>query len=204
MHASNIKVGGIYRWCPPDGKPEFCLPTQCINGRFEVLAPPSKNGSIPTVQVKFLEGFNDDIRASGWNVPLSSVFPEHFFTPTNKPAMKKFSYFLHRDGCTLYFAVLEQPENWRASEYEHLKWEGSEGVVASYGHPEIIGNTIYLRGVSTEKDLLVDVQEYGEEINAITAEHLVQKTLKEFVEAGGFGHEFKPKANNSSVTTFII
>ena len=36
--------------------------------------------------------------------------------------LKKFSYLLHREGRTLYFAVLEQPVEWR-SDGNLLSWE---------------------------------------------------------------------------------
>lgn len=51
--------------------------------------------------------------------------------------MEKFSYLLHREGRALYFAVLEQPKEWRGGPGGTRRWEGVEGTVSSVMSPEI-------------------------------------------------------------------
>ncbi len=120
--------------------------------------------------------------------------------------LEKFSYFLYRDGCTLYFAVLEQPEEWRGSDGRGgtLSWEGSGGGVHSGEYPEIEGDDVYLQGAHRGKDMQISREDCAIEQAAIEKEAHVHRLLAEFVRAGGFtGRRNTPEAP-SVVTTFNV
>ncbi len=119
--------------------------------------------------------------------------------------MEKFSYFLYRDGCTLYFAVLEQPEEWRNNlRGAVLRWEGSGGGVRSGEYPEIEDYDVYLQGANRGADMRIDRVGFNTEQDAIGKEAWVHQLLAEFVRAGGFtGRRNTPEAP-SVVTTFNV
>lgn len=119
--------------------------------------------------------------------------------------MEKFSYFLHRDGCTLYFAVLEQPEKWRGNvPVGMLSWAGSEGAVYSSESPEIVEDAVFLRGADRDMDLQISRSDFKTEQDAIEKEVQVQRLLAEFVEAGGFSGKLNSPVTLGVVTTFAV
>lgn len=120
--------------------------------------------------------------------------------------MEKFSYLLHREGCTLYFAVLEQPEEWRGG-VEHrgaLSWEGFEGTVSSVMRPEIGEEKVYLRGYDQDMDMMISRADFYIEQDAIEKEAWVHRLLAEFVKAGGFSGKRNTPEASGTVTTYTI
>ena len=118
--------------------------------------------------------------------------------------METFSYFLYRNGCSLYFAVLEQPEDWR-NEGSSLIWKNCEGnEVCSMERPEISGNDVYLRGTSRDMDMVISRADFGNEQSAIEKEAQVHRLLAEFVQAGSFSGKRKAPGTPGVVTTFAV
>ena len=117
--------------------------------------------------------------------------------------MEKFSYFLYRDGCTLYFAVLEQPEEWR-SVGSLLSWDGREGEVCSVEHSEISDDDVYLWGTNRDMDMMISRAGFDTEQDAIEKEAQVHRLLAEFVKAGGFGGKSSAPEAPGAVTTFTV
>ena len=119
--------------------------------------------------------------------------------------MEKFSYLLCREGCTLYFAVLEQPEEWRDAGHDGaLSWEGFEGTVRSVVSPEIGEDNVYLRGCDRDADRLVHQRNFADEQDAIEKEAHVHRLLAEFVKAGGFSGKRSAPTPGGAVTTYTI
>ena len=117
--------------------------------------------------------------------------------------METFSYFLYRNGCSLYFAVLEQPEEWR-SVGNVLSWESQEGKVYSAECSEISGNDVYLWGTSRDKDMVISRPDFGTEQSAIEKEAQVHRLLAKFIQAGGFSGKRKAPKAPGVVTTFAV
>ena len=119
--------------------------------------------------------------------------------------MEKFSYLLCREGRTLYFAVLEQPEEWRGAGHAGaLSWEGFEGKVRSVRSPEIGEERVYLRGSDRGEDRKVHQRSFADEHDAIEKEAHVHRLLAEFVRAGGFSGKRSTPAPGDAVTTYTI
>lgn len=119
--------------------------------------------------------------------------------------MEKFSYLLHREGCALYFAVLEQPKGWRpGSPGGTRRWEGVEGTVCSDMVPEIGEERVYLRGSNRGADMRINQMNFDTEQDAIEKEAWVRRLLAEFVEAGGFSGKRKAPEASGTVTTYTI
>ena len=119
--------------------------------------------------------------------------------------MEKFSYLLCREGRTLYFAVLEQPEEWRGDGHAGaLSWEGFEGTVRSVRSPEISEGKVYLRGCNRGADRQVHQRSFADEHDAIEKEAHVHRLLAEFVKAGGFHGKRSAPTPGGAVTTYTI
>jgi len=118
--------------------------------------------------------------------------------------METFSYFLYRNGCSLYFAVLEQPEEWRSSDGNLMSWENQEGEVCSVESSDLSGNDVYLWGASRDKDMVISRIDFGTEQSAIEKEAWVRRLLAEFVKAGGFSGKRKAPEEFGVVTTFTV
>ena len=119
--------------------------------------------------------------------------------------MEKFSYLLCREGCTLYFAVLAQPEEWRGDGPRGaLSWEGFEGKVRSVMSPEIGEETVYLRGSNRWADSQVHRRYFIDEHDAIEKEAHVHRLLAEFAKAGGFSGKRSAPTTGGAVTTYTI
>ena len=119
--------------------------------------------------------------------------------------MEKFSYLLCREGCTLYFAVLAQPEAWRGAGFDGaLSWEGFEGKVRSVRSPEIGEEGVYLRGSDRGEDRKVHQRSFADEQDAIEKEAHVHRLLAEFVKAGGFSGKRSAPTPGGAVTTYTI
>ena len=119
--------------------------------------------------------------------------------------MEKFSYLLCREGRTLYFAVLEQPEEWRGGDGPRgaLSWGGFEGKVRSTMSPEIGEEKVYLRGSRRDMDMMISRTDFDNEHDAIEKEAHVHRLLAEFVKAGGFSGK-RSAPTPSTVTTYTI
>lgn len=117
--------------------------------------------------------------------------------------MEKFSYLLHREGRTLYFAVLEQPEEWRSVD-NSLSWENRDGEVCSMESPEICEEKVYLRGSRRGADMRINQMNFDTEQDAIEKEAWVHRLLAEFVKAGGFSGKRKAPEAPGAVTTYTV
>ena len=118
--------------------------------------------------------------------------------------MEKFSYLLHREGRTLYFAVLEQPKEWRGGPGDTRWWEGVEGAVGAVMRPEIGEEKVYLRGSNRGADMRVNQMNFDTEQDAIEKEAWVHRLLAEFVKAGGFSGKRKAPEAPGAVTTYTV
>ena len=119
--------------------------------------------------------------------------------------METFSYLLCREGRTLYFAVLEQPEEWRGGGSRGvLSWEGFEGKVRSSVSPEIGEETVYLRGRDRGADRQVHQRSFADEHDATEKEAHVRRLLAEFVKAGGFSGKRSAPTPGGAVTTYTL
>ena len=119
--------------------------------------------------------------------------------------MEKFSYLLCREGCTLYIAVLEQPEEWRGGgPGGDLSWEGVEGAVGAVVNPEIGEEKVYLRGCNRGADRQIHRRYFIDEHDAIEKEAHVHRLLAEFVKAGGFSGKRSTPTPGGAVTTYTI
>ena len=119
--------------------------------------------------------------------------------------MEKFSYLLCREGRTLYFAVLAQPEEWRGDGHDGaLSWEGFEGTVRSVMSPEISEEKVYLRGSDRGEDRKVHQRHFVDEHDATEKEAHVHRLLAEFVKAGGFSGKRSAPTPGGAVTTYTV